>query len=153
MSATPTASCNLIDSRAFGFGRRAATVFAISAALLMGTISSPGFAQVSVDQMSCSAAVQAAQRTGSYSKRTGFGVVPIRPSYPISRTGAASCPPRFDLSFFIERTLDNPACVLGYSCVERVRLRNQRDDPAADGGVFRRLRLPPGSGGWRVLEV
>jgi hypothetical protein len=104
------------------FGRMASRSFLITVALLMGAIWTPCLAQVSVDQMSCSTAVQMTQRTGTYFKRTGFGVIPIRPGHPISH-GGAMCPPRFALSFFIERTLDNPQCILGYSCVERVRLK------------------------------
>lgn len=91
-------------------------------AVLAGMTASASFAQVPVDQMSCAAAIRMTQQSGSYSKRTGFGVVPIRPMNTISRIGAVSCPPRFEVSFFVERTLDNPSCVLGYSCVERVRL-------------------------------
>lgn len=104
-------------------GRTAMRPSAVAAVLLIGSLSTPVSAQVAVDQLSCAAAVQTTQRTGAYSKRTGFGVVPIRPSYTVGRTGVGSCPPRFELSFFIERTLDNPACVLGFSCVERVRLQ------------------------------
>lgn len=95
----------------------------VIAALFAGMFSTPSTAQVAVDQMSCSAALQLTQRAGAYSKRTGFGVVSIRPSHVANPRHPASCPPRFDLSFYIERTLDNPQCVLGYACIERVRLK------------------------------
>jgi hypothetical protein len=80
-------------------------------------------AQVSVDRMTCAAAVHAVQATHSYDKKTAFGVVPIMPVIPKGPGESVNCPARFIPSFFIERTLDNPACVVGYSCVERTRLR------------------------------
>ncbi|MFO1151073.1 MAG: hypothetical protein U1E62_22075 [Alsobacter sp.] len=103
--------------------RRANLPVLALAALFTGAFATSSLADVTVDQMSCSAAIQMTRQTGAYSKRTGFGIVAIRPNYTVSRAGLASCPPRFDLSFFVERTLDNPQCVVGYACVERVRLR------------------------------
>lgn len=112
-----TSSC-----RHAALARRAFRLLAIGAAWAGAMVPVASVAQVPVDRMTCAAAIRAAQQMGSYWKTTGFGVVSIRPGRIIG-AGPASCPARLNASFFVERTLDNSACVLGYSCVERVRLR------------------------------
>jgi hypothetical protein len=80
----------------------------------------PAAAQAeTVDRMTCAAAKKVVQATGGYEKRTGFGPLPIRPVNPESRQGY--CPGSTAPVFAIEKTLDNPACVVGYTCQRRDR--------------------------------
>jgi hypothetical protein len=76
-------------------------------------------AQATVDTMSCAAAQRFVQANGSYNKKTGFGPLSIRPVRPLRPGEAANCGPRQYPSFFLERTLDNPSCNLGYNCMTR----------------------------------
>jgi hypothetical protein len=89
--------------------------------MLMGVAlagASPGLALAeTVDRMTCAAAKKVVQATGGYEKRTGFGALPIRPVNPESRQGY--CPGSSAPVFAIEKTLDNPACVVGYTCERR----------------------------------
>lgn len=69
-----------------------------------------------VDGMTCAEAKRTVKATGRYEKRTGFGSVPIMGVLVGPSENSATCPIRSSPSFFIERTRDVPACVLGYSC-------------------------------------
>ncbi|MFO1147357.1 MAG: hypothetical protein U1E62_03190 [Alsobacter sp.] len=92
-------------------------------AMLMGFAlagAAPGAAWAeTVDRMTCAAAKKVVQATGGYEKRTGFGPLPIRPVIPETRQGF--CPGHSMPVFAIEKTLDNPACVVGYTCERRDR--------------------------------
>lgn len=100
-----------------GAARRRALVMGM--ALVMGIAALPALAD-SVDRMSCAQAVRVVQSTNGYEKKTGFGTVPIQPVYPVGKTGAF-CPGRLYPAFSVEKTLDNPACVLGFTCERRER--------------------------------
>ena len=94
----------------------------IAGALVLGAALWPGgeaFAQATVESMTCAAAQRYVQQNGSYNKLTGFGVLPIRPVRPNLPGQAANCGPRQSPTFFLERTLDNPSCNLGFVCERR----------------------------------
>lgn len=76
-------------------------------------------AAATVDQLTCTAAQAAVQTSGRYDKRTGFGVVPIIPPRRLATGRSADCPIGSSPSFYVERTTDAPACILGYSCERR----------------------------------
>ena len=59
------------------------TLALAGAALLAGTPVAPAAAQTTVDQMTCGGAIRSAAMTRRYYKRTGFGVVPIMPVFPM----------------------------------------------------------------------
>jgi hypothetical protein len=86
---------------------------------LAGTAPLPALAE-SVDRLTCAQAIRVVQTTNSYEKKTGFGTVPIRPVTPVGKTGAF-CPGSLYPLFSVEKTLDNPACVLGFTCERRER--------------------------------
>jgi hypothetical protein len=103
----------------FGQGTAARRRMAMLTGLaLAGAMPAVALAET-VDRMTCAAAKKVVQATGGYEKRTGFGPLPIRPVIPESRQGY--CPGHSVPVFTIEKTLDNPACVVGYTCERRDR--------------------------------
>jgi hypothetical protein len=97
-------------------GRRMAQAIVLGAAFWPA---GEAFAQATVDTMTCAAAQRFVQQNGSYNKKTGFGVLPIRPVRPNLPGQASNCGPRQYPSFFVERTLDNPSCNVGFVCQTR----------------------------------
>ena len=86
-------------------------------ALIAIVLSSPiAQAQVPVQRKTCAAAQQEVARSGRYYKiANGRDVVPIYPVY----TDPGYCSMYETAYTRRERTLDNPRCLVGYTCMDR----------------------------------
>ncbi len=102
-----------------GAGLRAAFFTGI---VLAQAAAASGLAAQTVDRMTCAAARRQVLATGRFEKNTSFGPVPIYGFVP-DDGGPNRCPRDTEQSWYVERTLDNPRCALGYTCNERLRVR------------------------------
>ncbi len=102
-----------------GAGRRRTILAGL---VLAQAAAASGLAAQPVNEMTCAAARRQVLATGRFEKETPFGPVPIYGFLP-DDGGPNRCPRGTDQSWYVERTLDNPRCALGYTCNERLRVR------------------------------
>lgn len=86
----------------------------VSVSAILLSISFAASAQVTVDQMTCAQAQAYVAEHERYYKDAGIdGAIPIYPVYSLEK---ANCGGKTTTTPQMERTLDNPDCILGWYC-------------------------------------